>query len=103
MEQVMDTIYEFEHGKLTVRIFSDSQHETRGSYAYDTEQETRAAENEELAKLESGEWIVVGFVAYDGCEACGHLSEFDSCWGIVCENTEDAVQSAVLNLIGEND
>jgi hypothetical protein len=63
---------------------------------------TVAAEDEEIAKLNSGEWIVIGIVVsepctgilpVDGkalhCSCCkehGSMVDGDSCWGIVIEN-----------------
>ena len=62
----------------------DETHETRGSYGYSTEEETRAAEDEELAKLASGEWVVLGCII-EKKMACGEYHEADSLWGIVIE------------------
>lgn len=63
----------------------DPHHETRGSYGYDTEAETRAAEDEEIAKLNSGEWAALGCIVEHQCEKCGDWFAGDSCWGIVIE------------------
>lgn len=94
------------------RWVHDEHHETRGSYGYDTEEETRAAEDHELAQLESGAWVALGCIVERECryeerhevEGTGedmqrlapgsprpflgegtHWHETDSCWGIVIE------------------
>ena len=74
-----------------VRIVWDELHETEGSYAYETDEETREAEAEERAKLESGEWVVVGMIAYTRCPCCGTELETDphtSLWGIVTDSSD---------------
>ena len=64
------------------KVVPDTYHETRGSYAYDTEEETRKAEDEELSKLASGDWVVVGIIQTEhACEDCSHV--VDSIWGNV--------------------
>ncbi len=81
----MQTYHTFEQDGKRYRLVYDEMHETRGSYAYETEAETRAAEDEELAKLESGEWVVLGCIVSER-KACGEYHETDSCWGFVVEN-----------------
>jgi hypothetical protein len=63
--------------------------------------ETTAAEDEEIAKLESGEWTVLGCIVEEPCSGlpyitepsahhcncCSGSSETDSVWGIVIDNT----------------
>jgi hypothetical protein len=65
----------------------DPYHETRGSYAYDTEQETRDAEDAELANLESGTWVALGCVVQHRCP-WGEWHDGDSLWGIVMGGTD---------------
>ena len=81
------TTYEIRNMAPGVRChwIYDEIHETRGSYAYETEEETRAAEDEEIAKLESGEWVVLGCIVETQCHHCGEWKERDACWGIVIE------------------
>lgn len=71
----------------------DPHHRTRGSYGYDTEAETRAAEEEEIAKLNSGEWAALGCIVEHQCEKCGDWFEGDSCWGIVTETDGPTLDS----------
>lgn len=75
------------------RWVHDEMHETRGSYAYDTDAETRAAEDEEIANLASGEWVVLGCIVEKRCPTCDTWSETDSLWGIVvkCDADLDAL------------
>jgi len=72
----------------------DTDHETRGSYAYETEAETKAAEDEEIAKLASGEWVALGILLEERAEHCPHPDcdgwhETDSCWGIVIDGSDE--------------
>jgi hypothetical protein len=82
----------------------DETYETRGSYAYDTEEETRAAEENEISKLESGKWVVLGVMVYEKkphCDTCQcqtdkwTYQETDSLWGIVIENSQKAIEEFV--------
>lgn len=88
----MKTIHTFEHGGKRYRFVHDERHETVGSYAYETPEETKAAEEEEIAKLASGEWVVLGCVVSEPCDheshcrACDGWTETDSLWGIVVPN-----------------
>jgi hypothetical protein len=66
----------------------DEQHQTIGSYGYDTEEETKAAEDEEIEKLNSGEWVVLGLIHERRCLACKQWEHIDSLWGIVVENDD---------------
>jgi len=93
----MDIYMEFDEGDYTYKAFYDSHHETRGSYAYSTEEETKRAEDEELAKLESGEWVALFCVKYKPCPTCHNLEELDSVGGCVVENDEDKVKEYILD------
>jgi hypothetical protein len=55
-------IHKFEYNGKTYKFVPDEDHETRGSYGYDTPEETKAAEDEEIAKLDSGEWTDLGCI-----------------------------------------
>ena len=90
----MTTYHEFDHNRRHYRLVYDDMHETVGSYGYDTEEETKAAEDEELAKLRSGEWVALGCIVTEPCPSsdsrhcpcCAGTHEVDSLWGIVIEN-----------------
>lgn len=84
-----DTHAEKIHEGHRIRLVIDEFHETRGSYAYETEEETREAEDLEIEKLESGEWIVLARINEKQCDACGEWSVEDSIFGIVVENSAD--------------
>ena len=71
-----------------VRWVYDEHHEVEGTYAYDTEEETKAAEDLEYANLESGEWVALGCIIERKCLACLNWHETDSLWGIVIEPDE---------------
>lgn len=99
----------FEHEGRLYRVVYDEIYETRGSYSYDTEEETRAVEDEEIANLASGKWVAVGVIVtmpcpgHDGgphCGACAGFIDVDSLWGIVCEQGEDKVKATVLSVLG---
>lgn len=87
----MDTFHEWDADGKHFRAVYDNDYQTRGSYAYDTEEETRAAEDEEIAALESGRYIVIGIIVTEPCgsaqhcECCAGRHETDSLWGIVIE------------------
>jgi len=97
-------IHTFIHNDELYLVFIDELHETVGSYAYDTEEETKEAENKELAMLRSGEWIAIGIKRFSKCEghppelgdkpqhcgSCKGWDEEDACWGIVIENDQKA-------------
>jgi hypothetical protein len=103
--------HSFEHEGKTYRFVYDTMHQTRGSYGYDTEEETKAAEDEEIEKLNSGEWVVLGCIVSvpcpgaqkdsmseaAHCTSCDGREELDSLWGIVVENSDKAVEEFVKN------
>lgn len=76
-------------------IVPDPEHQTVGSYAYETEQETKEAERYELIRIASGEWLAYGVIAYEPCpdhpgwETCTHSKHVDSLWGIVTDSGHD--------------
>lgn len=101
---MQDYMTPFEHDGKRYRVVYDEDHQTRGSYAYDTEEETRAAEDEEIANLESGRWVVVGCIVSQPHEQkctvhCPAWEETDSLWGIVVKNDETTVRQTVLELM----
>ena len=74
-----------------VRVVCDEDYQTVGSYAYETEAETKAAEAFEIAKLESYEWVPLGLILESPCGSCGTFITDDELWGYVTENTDDAI------------
>lgn len=71
----------------------DEYHETRESYGYNTEEKTSAAENEELRKLESGEWVALCAQVFERaadcpCPECTGWHTVDTLGGIVIESDE---------------
>lgn len=72
-----------------LRTVHDNNHETVGSYAYETPEQTKAAENHELEKLASGDWVAVGFIVEHKCPSCNEWKEDDSLWGCIIENSGD--------------
>ena len=98
----MATIHEWNGNGKHYRAVYDDLHETRGSYALDTEEETRAAEDEEIVKLESGKWVAIGIRVFEHkphCSTCTckatdwPLTETNALWGIVVENTPTAIEA----------
>jgi hypothetical protein len=71
-----------------VRWVLDQNHVTVGSYGYETEEETKAAEDYEAERLEDGRWVVLGCIVERPCTQCGQWVEVDSLWGIVIEPDE---------------
>jgi hypothetical protein len=105
----MHTLHKFEYNGKTYKFVEDEDHETLGSYSYDTPEETRRAELEEIHKLNSGEWTVLGCIVEEPCpgatvagmQSDGHCPccighhEVDSLWGIVIENSTTAWEQYV--------
>lgn len=95
----MTTFHEFQHEGKRYRFVFDEMHETRGSYGLETEAETLKAENEELDKLQSGEWVALGCIVSEPCnrashcDSCSRWDEVDSVWGIVIENSHSAAEA----------
>ncbi len=92
MDTVLWYMEPIENDGLRVLVVYDQNHETEGSYAYDTEEETRAAEEHELDKLESGKWVALGFVLERKCGECSTWITEDSLLGVVVENSEERVR-----------
>jgi len=90
----------FEEGESRYIVQYDEDHETRGSYVYGTEEETRAAEDEEIERLNTGEWVCLFAQRGHICKECGQWVSDDSCGGIVVENDEEKVRAHVLELLG---
>ena len=76
---------------IQFRFVTDEDHETVGSYAYDTERETQAAEENERSKIDSGEWIVVGCIVEKRCKCCDVWAGIGDVWGIVIEPDDDVM------------
>ena len=70
----------------------DSSHETVGSYGYDTPEETKAAEQYELERLESGEWAALYCMVEHLCSCCGEWAAGDALHGIVIELDTDKLK-----------
>ena len=68
----------------------DEHYSPFGSFAYDTEAETKAAERAEIDALDRGDLFPYGGVIemradYCACPECNNWHTGDSCWGIVYE------------------
>lgn len=74
---------------MRCRWVYDYEYETVGSYAYDTEEQTRQAEQDEIDAINNGDLIPLGCIIeqfVDCCPHCDRLDEWiekDSCFGIV--------------------
>lgn len=105
------TYHQFDHDGKHYRFVIDELYQTRGSYGYDTEEETKAAEDEEIEKLNDGTWVALGVhvtrkcggleppIEPGGeqphCPGCGGVEELDDLWGIVIENSAAACEKFV--------
>lgn len=124
-----EAYHEFDYKDKHYRVVFDETYETReiaqieadegGSYAYGTEKETKKAEDEEIEKLRSGYWIVVGCIVTKKCEgcnvpgdgnqkpvtspvhcaACSGTYEIDSLWGIVIENDTAKIEAYIREMM----
>lgn len=83
-------------------VYDDEIYQTRGSYAYDAEEETKAAEENEIYMLDRGEWVVLGYIVEKlMCDKCKTYEQTDSLWGIVIEPiTERMVEFFLYNYPG---
>ena len=99
----MTDYHKLERNGKTYRLVYDETHETRGSFGYDTEDETKASEDNEFEKLESGKWIVLGCIvtapcqSTKHCDCCSGIETLDSLWGIVIENNTKTAEAFVLD------
>jgi len=80
----------FEYGCKVVWVY-DCDYRTRGSYFLDTEEETREAEAEEIAKLESGELVALGCMVLKQ-RKLDEWETIDSLWGIVTDGSEEELK-----------
>lgn len=93
--------------ETTVRFrwITDELYETRGSYGLDTEEETKAAEDEEIDKLNSGEYVAQGCIAelVSTCECCGQekVEAEASLWGIVHDGSPGYMREVEADLKSE--
>lgn len=82
-------------GRIRFRWVPDEVYMTDGSYAYETERESKAAEELERRKLQSGEWEALGVIAQvpKVCESCGtwtdEWEDRGSVWSIVIDTDDE--------------
>lgn len=93
----MTTRHEWDIGPLHYRAVYDEDYDVRGSFALGTDEEDKAAEDEVITKVNSGEWVVIGIIVTrpcpgPHCESCSGRIETDSLWGIVVENTDAEIE-----------
>ena len=72
---------------ISVRWYYDEDYTPIGSFGYDTEEETKAAERQECGMLDSGEYVALGCVIMDDEKG----DQVDSLWGIVTPDDEDSL------------
>lgn len=95
----MTTYHQFDHNGRHYRFVLDEDHQTRGSYGFDTPEETQAAEDNEIVKLNSCEWVVLGCIVTEPCPSSTHCTccsgdhEVDSLWGIVIDNSNKVAEA----------
>jgi len=80
---------------FSVHWYFDIDYSPFGSFAYDTDEETKDAEQREADKLNSGEYVALGCVIKD--DVRGY--EEDSLWGIVVRPNEKALVEAFAGLM----
>jgi molecular chaperone HtpG len=61
---------------------------------------TKAAEDYEMAKLDSSEWAAFGLILESPCNLCGTFVEDDSLWGYVTDNTDEGMREAASQVVG---
>lgn len=92
------------HTSVRCLWFYDPTYQTRGSYAYETEEETKAVEDREIDMLNRGEWVVLGCVVQRkvgcACPDCDGWHEVDACWGIVIEPDNEKLDKYARECMG---
>jgi len=100
----LTTYHEFEHAGKRYRFVYDEQYEVerpcgggekcdRKMHQEEAEEECDKWYQEEVTKLERGEWIALGVIVSARCpvelhcKTCKGWNEIASCWGIVIENS----------------
>lgn len=81
-----------------VRLVYDEMYRTRGSYGYDTEEETKEAEDYEIDMLDRGNWVVLGRIEEEQCKHCSAWSQTDSLWGMVVDNSDSGFEEAAFDI-----
>ncbi len=79
--------------RVRCRWIYDEDYQTVGSYGLDSEEETKAAEDHEIAKLGSEEWLALGCIVEHLCPTCGGWTQGDSLWGIVIKPEMEAIDT----------
>ena len=77
----------------------DEDYQTVGSYAYETDEETKKAEEWELERLQDGRLVALVFCIESKCETCGHWAPVDSLCGIVIEPDEATLKKFFLESV----
>ena len=72
-----------------VKWVYDYEYQSEGSYAYATEEETKAAIAWEQERLEDGRLIALGAIVEVRCSHCESWRDVDSLWGIVVSPEEN--------------
>ena len=98
----METLFTTEHPNDTrVRWVYDEHYETVGSYGYDTEEETKAAEDWELERLNDGRLVAMGAIVEERvdckCPDCNGWHSVDTLWGIVIEPNEAKLKEFAIH------
>lgn len=86
-----------------LRAIPDEDHHTTGSYALDTEEETKAAEDHERRMIQDGAWDALVLLHERQCETCGAWEVLDAVGGYVgpySEWEDDARQHFGLTITG---
>jgi hypothetical protein len=72
-----------------LRWIYDEDYSPYGRYALDTEEETQAAIDWEMERLEAGTLTALGYILESRCSKCGKWVQEDSLWGIVIPDTQE--------------
>lgn len=80
----------------------DSDYQSEGSFAYDTEAETARAVREEIEAIERGHLVPMGCVIEYLCPHCNTWYQINSLWGIVASGPDSAfAQETEQELLAE--
>lgn len=71
----------------------DEEYQTVGHYAYDTEEETKKAEDWELERIRDGRLVALGAIVQHRCAHCDQWRDGDSLWGIVVKGNDEELDS----------
>jgi hypothetical protein len=80
----MGTLHTYKVDKNTrVIVVFDDDYQSEGTFAFDTEEETRAAVEWEQSRIDASILTPYAAIKQERCECCGNWEQIESVWGCV--------------------